>query len=85
MFSCSVCGYGLFIEASACRLSQSSVGVPMHSIVVLLTYVVGGSSVEYALASTFSPKRRRGVISFLVRCQSRLLSFGPECPFFVLV
>ena len=73
------------MEASACRLSQSSVGVPLHSIVVLLTYVVGGSSVGYALASTFSPKRRRGVISFLVRWQSRLLSSGLGCPFFVPV
>ena len=33
-FSCSICGGGLFMEARACRLSQSSVGVPLHSIVV---------------------------------------------------
>ena len=57
------------MEARACRLSQSSVGVPLHSIVVSLAYVVGGSSVEYALAYTVSPKRRRGVISFLFHHQ----------------
>ena len=72
------------MEASACSLSQSSVGVPLHSIVVLLTYVVGGSSVEYALASTFPPKRRRGVFNFLVQRWSWLLSVGPGCPFFAL-
>ena len=57
------------MEARACRLSQSSVGVPLHSIVVLFAYVVGGSVGEYALASTVSPKRRRIVTSFLSRRQ----------------
>ena len=55
------------MEASACRRSHSSVGVSLHSIVALLTYVVRGSFVEYALATTVSPKRRRGVISFLTQ------------------
>ena len=55
------------MEASACCLNQSSVGVPLHSTVVSLAYVVGGSSVEDALASTVSPKRRRGVTSCFIQ------------------
>ena len=54
------------MEAMACCLSQSSVGVPEHFVVVSVVYMVGWSSGEYALASTVSPKRRRGVISFFV-------------------
>ena len=42
------------MEASPCRLNQSSIGVPLHSIVVSLAYVVGGSSIAYAFASTVS-------------------------------
>ena len=57
------------MEAIACCLSQSSVEVPVHSAVVSVVYMVGGSSVEYALASTVFQKRRRGVISFFVRQQ----------------
>ena len=57
------------MEAIACCLSQSSVGVSVISAVVSVVYIVRGSSGEYALASTVSPKRRRGVISFFVRQQ----------------
>ena len=32
------------MEASACHLSQSSVGLPLHSIAVSLAFVVGGFS-----------------------------------------
>ena len=44
-----------------------------------------GSSVEYALASTVSPKRRRGVISFLIRLQIWLLIVGRKYPCSFLV
>ena len=72
------------MEARACRLSQSSVGVPLHSSVVSLVYVVGGSSVEYALASTVSPKRRRGVSSFLIHRQIESSFVGRRYPSFFL-
>ena len=67
--SCSFSGGGLFMEAIACCLSQPSVGVSVHFAVVSVVYMVEGSSGEYALASTVSPKRRRGVISFFDRQQ----------------
>ena len=71
------------MEAMACYLSQSSVGVPVHSVVVSVVCMVGGSSGEYALASTVSPKRRRGVISFLFvgRFSCRLLGGGNRLSF----
>ena len=77
--------YVFFIVAMACRLSQSSVGVPMQSVVISLLCPMGGSSIEYALASTVSPKRRCGVIIFLILRQFWQLSVGRECPPFFLV
>ena len=74
---------GLFMEAIACCLSQSSVGVPVHSAVVSVVYIVGRSSGEYALASTVSSKRRRGVSCFLFdsRFSCRLLDGGVRLSF----
>ena len=69
----------------ACCLSQFSVGVSVHFVVVSVVYMVGGSSGEYALASTVSPKRRRGVISFLIRLLVGSLVVRHRCPFYVLV
>ena len=54
----------LFIVAIVGRLSQSSVGVPLPSVVVSSLCMMG-ASIEYALVSTVSSKRRRGVITFL--------------------
>ena len=71
------------MKAIACCLSQSSVGVPVHSAVVSVVYMEGRSSGEYALASTVSSKRRRGVISFLIdsRFSCRLLGGGVRLSF----
>ena len=43
------------------------------------------SSGEYALASTVSPKRRGGVISFLIHLLVGSLVVEQRCPFYVLV
>ena len=69
----------------ACCLSQFSVGVSVHRVVVSVVYMVGGSSDEYALASTVSPKRRRGVPSFFIHLLSGLFDVRQRCPFYVLV
>ena len=55
----------------------------MHSAAVAVGYMVGGSSGEYALASTVSPKRKRGVISFLFvsSFSCRLLGGGVRLSF----
>ena len=71
------------MEASACRLGQSTVGVPLHPTVESFVSVMGGSVGEYALAATVYPNRRRGVSSFLIHLrldlsavvQSYLVSF----------
>ena len=47
------------------RRCQSCVGSSLHSVVKSSSYLFGGSSNVYALASTVSPKRRRGDLSFL--------------------
>ena len=60
--------------AIACLLNQSSVGVPLHCVVETVLCLVEGSSIEYALASTVSPKRRCGVIMF----------FGPSAVLIVV-
>ena len=69
----------------ACCLSQFSVGVPVLAAVVSVVYMVGGFFGEYALASTVSPKRRRGVISFLIHFLVGSLVVEQRCPFYVLV
>ena len=69
----------------ACCLSQFSVGVSVHLVVVSVVYMVGGSSGEYALASTVSPKRRRGVMSFLIHLLVGSLVVWQRCPSYVLV
>ena len=66
----------LFIVAIACHLSETSVGVRSQFVVRYLLYSMGGSSIEYAHTSTVSPKRRRGVISFLVPRQLWLSLVG---------
>ena len=83
--SCPFSGGGLFMEAMACCLSQFSVGVPVHSGVVSVVYMVGGSSGEYTLASTVSPKRRRGVISFFILLLVGSLIVWQRCSSYVLV
>ena len=45
----------------------------------------GGSSIEYALASTVPPTSRRGVISFLLHRQFYLSLVGRNYPSFILV
>ena len=47
------------------RRCQSCVGSSLHSVMKSSAYLFGGSSIVYALASTVSPKRRRGDLSFL--------------------
>ena len=74
-----------FTVAIACPFSQSSVGVPLYSMDVSLLCIMGGSSIEYALASTVSSKRRRGVSSFLAHQWALLSRVGRNDPSFVLV
>ena len=62
-------GVGHCIMPTFQRRCQSWVGSSLHSVRKSSSYLLGGSSIVYALASTVSPKRRRGVLRFFAGFQ----------------
>ena len=72
-------------ESTSPSIVISPISSGRYNILRLFSEAEKSSSVEYALASTVSPKRRRGVIRFLIHRQIWLSFVERRYPSFFLV